>query len=312
MKKGDVVAWRLVPADQNASKAVHPAVSAFHHPAPGFETGFIFDGLSLFAPAANVGREAKLVQSLTHLVEVVALIQAQSPWGRSGVGAGRCTGRLSSVARANFMSWRLAPSTASPTGIPRPSVNRLRLTPVLPRSVGLGPVFPPAQGGLGYGSIHAQESSSPDPSIHHNVPVPPAKAARRPRRRPIPESGDGPWSRSKCSWRPTPSTGNRCAAPGNRCAAHRRYRWRRSGLEPGAVLRPRGGYLLAWESVGPAPPTGRRIPERNWWWDWLAWLGLRGGAGVTWVLLLWSSLKFSFNSGFFHRAALTGYQCFCF
>ena len=78
MKKGDVVAWRLVPADQNASKAVHPAVSAFHHPAPGFETGFIFDGPSFFAPAANVGREAKLVQSLTHLVEVVALIQAQS------------------------------------------------------------------------------------------------------------------------------------------------------------------------------------------------------------------------------------------
>ena len=56
--KGDVVAWRLVPADQNASKAVHPAVSAFHHPAPGFETGFIFDGPSFFAPAANVGREA--------------------------------------------------------------------------------------------------------------------------------------------------------------------------------------------------------------------------------------------------------------
>ena len=86
MKKGDVVAWRLVPADQNASKAVHPAVSAFHHPAPGFETGFIFDGLSLFAPAANVGREAKLVQSLTHLVEVVALIQTQTLgtlWGGS-------------------------------------------------------------------------------------------------------------------------------------------------------------------------------------------------------------------------------------
>ena len=60
------------------------------------------------------------------------------------------------MARTSLISWRLAPSTASPTGIPWASVNRLRLTPALPRSVGLGPVFPPTQGGLGHGSVHAQ------------------------------------------------------------------------------------------------------------------------------------------------------------
>ena len=53
------------------------------------------------------------------------------------------------------MSWRLAPSTAKPTGMPWASVRRLRLTPPLPRSVGLGPVFPPAQGRLGHSPIHA-------------------------------------------------------------------------------------------------------------------------------------------------------------
>ena len=40
--------------------------------------------------------------------------------------------------------------------MPSASVNRLRLTPFLPRSVGLGPVFPPAQGRFGHGAVHAQ------------------------------------------------------------------------------------------------------------------------------------------------------------
>ena len=51
----------------------------------------------------------------------------------------RARGRkLSSVARTSFMSWRLAPSTASPTGMTPASVNRLRLTPLLP-----APCLPP-------------------------------------------------------------------------------------------------------------------------------------------------------------------------
>ena len=37
--------------------------------------------------------------------------------------------------------------------MPWASVNRLRLTPPLPRSVGLGPVFPPAQGRFGHGAV---------------------------------------------------------------------------------------------------------------------------------------------------------------
>jgi len=60
------------------------------------------------------------------------------------------------VARTSFMSWRLAPSTTRPTGTPWASVNRLRLTPPLPRSVGLAPVFPSAQGRFGHGAAHAQ------------------------------------------------------------------------------------------------------------------------------------------------------------
>src|SRR5258706_4268973 len=78
------------------------------------------------------------------------------PCGRSAVGSGRSTTRLSMVGRTNFMSCRLAPSTTRPSGTPCPSVSTLRLTPDLPRSVGLGPAFPPAQGRLGQRPIHRQ------------------------------------------------------------------------------------------------------------------------------------------------------------
>jgi hypothetical protein len=43
-----------------------------------------------------------------------------------------------------------------PIGTPCPSVSRLRFTPRLLRSVGLGPVFPPAQWGLGHRPIHRE------------------------------------------------------------------------------------------------------------------------------------------------------------
>ena len=155
MKEGDVVVGRLVPTDQNAPEAVQPAVSAFHHPAAGFEPSFPFDGLSLFASTPDVGGEAELVQGAAYLSEVVALVQAQTLGMRWG-GRRRGTGRRSTVDRTSFMSWRLVPSTASPTGIPWASANRLRLTPRLPRSVGLGPVFFPAQRGFGHGPVQAQ------------------------------------------------------------------------------------------------------------------------------------------------------------
>src|SRR5258708_27681197 len=61
---------------------------------------------------------------------------------------------LSMVGRTSFISWRLAPSIVRPMGTPCPSVSRLRFTPLLPRSVGLGPVFFPAQWGFGDRPIH--------------------------------------------------------------------------------------------------------------------------------------------------------------
>src|SRR4051794_5751153 len=70
---------------------------------------------------------------------------------------------LSSVASTNFLSWRLAPSTASPTGTPLASVNRLRLAPRLPRSVGFLPVRSPPSGALVIAPSMASHSQSPHP-----------------------------------------------------------------------------------------------------------------------------------------------------
>src|SRR5215472_19056602 len=63
---------------------------------------------------------------------------------------------LSKVSRSSVWSGRLAPSTASPTGTPRPSTSWLRLTPFLARSVGFLPVFFPPQGRLGHAPVHRQ------------------------------------------------------------------------------------------------------------------------------------------------------------
>src|SRR5262245_26363272 len=63
---------------------------------------------------------------------------------------------LSRVSRTIFMSGRLAPSAAQPTGTPWPSTSRLRLTPFWARSVGFLPVFFPTERRLGHAAVHAQ------------------------------------------------------------------------------------------------------------------------------------------------------------
>ena len=140
MQEGDVVLGLFLPTDEEATKAVHPTVRALHHPAAGAEARFAFERDRFFTPGADVGGEAELGHDVAHFPVVIAFVQTQ-PLGCSAVGSGRGTTTLSRVSRVSFMSCRLAPATAKPTGTPCPSVSRLRLTPALPRSVGLGPVF---------------------------------------------------------------------------------------------------------------------------------------------------------------------------
>ena len=111
--------------------------------------------------------------------------------------------------------------------MPWASVNRLRLTPPLPRSVGLGPVFSPAQGRFGHGAVHTQPTqSSPFKAFQSHPPLP--------QRQPIPGAG-GRWTRS-CPWRPR--------LPLAQCAARRRCHWRRCGQGPEAGRRRNDGCSL--------------------------------------------------------------------
>ena len=87
-----------------------------------------------------------MLQGIAIICRKSHLCPGTSPVGATRMGSGRTTTRLSMVARTSFISCRLAPSIARPSGTPWPSVSRLRLTPDLPRSVGLGPVFSPPSG----------------------------------------------------------------------------------------------------------------------------------------------------------------------
>ena len=280
MKKGDVVVRGLVPAHQNAPKAVHPTVSALHHPTPGFESGLPFDSLGLFAPAPDVGREAELFQGPAHLIKVVTLVQAQTlrmlrsrrrSLHREAVHRGPHQLHVVAVGPIHRQPHRNAP------GLGQQAALDPGLAPV--GRVGTG--FSPRPRGTWSWPRSYSANSSPDPSIHRNVPTPSAIVPGTPRRRPIPESADGPWSRSKCRWHPRPSTGSRCAA-------RRRYRWRRSGPAPGAGLRPGDGCSPAGESGGPVPPKVRRTPDRSRWWGWPERPGRHDSVEAVWVLSLWS------------------------
>src|SRR5215469_777288 len=80
MKKGQVVLGLFVPADEQATKAVHPRVHSFHHPTARFEPSLLFDGAGFFSAWADMGGKAEFAQEVAYLVVVIALVQAHPLW----------------------------------------------------------------------------------------------------------------------------------------------------------------------------------------------------------------------------------------
>src|ERR687884_480783 len=74
MKKGQVVLGLFVPADEQATKAVHPRMRSFHHPTARFEPGLLFDGSGFFSSWADMGSKAEFAQDVAYLVVVIALV----------------------------------------------------------------------------------------------------------------------------------------------------------------------------------------------------------------------------------------------
>src|SRR5260370_19986101 len=80
MEQGQVILRLFVPPNEQAAKAVHPGMAAFHDPTACFEARLPLDGLGLFSAWANVGGQAECTQDVAHLIIVVALVQTHPLW----------------------------------------------------------------------------------------------------------------------------------------------------------------------------------------------------------------------------------------
>jgi hypothetical protein len=116
----------LGPANEDRAVAVQPGVSGLDDPAPGAPGSVADLRRQLLAAGADVRLEALRNRQLADVVVVVAASQAQAL--RRGVGG--AIGVDASVASSSFMSWRLAPSCASPIGTPAASVRTERFAPL--------------------------------------------------------------------------------------------------------------------------------------------------------------------------------------
>ena len=84
MEEGEIVVAFLVPTNQDPTKAVHPTMSAFHHPPPSSDTRLLFERVRFFAPRPQMRGEAKHCQRGPHLRIVVPFIQTQTLGVRRG------------------------------------------------------------------------------------------------------------------------------------------------------------------------------------------------------------------------------------
>ncbi len=72
MKKRQVVVHLLIPANQDAAKAIHPTMGPFYHPSSGFESRLAFERPRFFPPRPDMRGEAELAQCRSHFFIVVS------------------------------------------------------------------------------------------------------------------------------------------------------------------------------------------------------------------------------------------------
>ena len=143
LDEGQVVGDLPLPANQPSTELVRPGVGTLDDPMVGPPLAVPFH-LELLVPSGTDGMgEAAGFDHRPHAVEVVPLVHAQVLGDRRRKNAPRLEGGSTSL-----QSFLFAGATTTARGIPAPSVRRLRLVPLLARSVGLGPVASPPRGAL--------------------------------------------------------------------------------------------------------------------------------------------------------------------
>jgi hypothetical protein len=162
---------------------------------------------------------------------------------------------LSIVSRTRFISWRLAPSTASPMGTPCPSVRTLRFTPLFALSVGLDPLFfRPAA----LFPSHHPGSTTPIPGLatRQTVRPLPARTSQTHPPPPTPENDHAPWNGDKSLFHPGHPIDSLFAKQRNLIIACRGIIWRSLAFRfsfghPSTIPVIRIGSKMAGEVVSP-------------------------------------------------------------
>jgi len=80
MQHSQVSFSEFLPAYQDATETIHPAMGAFHHPASSLEAGFVLDCLRFLATCTDVRGKAELFHDLAYLLIIVPLVQTQPLW----------------------------------------------------------------------------------------------------------------------------------------------------------------------------------------------------------------------------------------
>src|SRR6266545_1591297 len=247
----------LLPAHQDAPKAVHPTVAAFNNPAAGALTSLTRDLLGFFATCANVGRKAKLRQDRPHLVVVIAFVQTHA---LRLLCAGFGTRNHDAFDRGT-QQFHVVPVGAVNR---QPNRDAVALGQQAALDAALGAVgrigaglFPP-RAALWSLPRPYSASSSQSLSAHRSVRRRLARASQTHQLRPIPESGPGRWT-----WRTTRSGSG--PPTGNPFGTHKRSHRRRRDRAHAVAHRRSGGYLRAPAVAAPVRPRVHRRCGSPWW-----------------------------------------------
>jgi hypothetical protein len=288
MQKRDVIFSRLVPADQNASEAVHPTMRPLDHPPAGFESSCALNRLSFLAPCANMSGETKLLQYLAHFIVVITFIQTHALrllrgwlWALHRVAFDRLSHHFHIIpigsvhGQPNWDPAGVRQQTSFNAGLS--AVGRV-LAGFFPRPMAL------------WSSRHPYlAKSSLSHAVHHSVPARSAKTPRTRLLRPILENGDGRLNRNRSRSYQAPSTGNLYAG-------HRTYRWRIYGREPAGDRRQSDAYSHTEAVKAPVRPITRPRFQNRPLWDWSVSLA---ACVVQWMFSTFSSSRESTRNGVF-------------
>ena len=98
MQQTNIVTSFLLPADQNPSEPVEPAMRPLHFPAPGSIAGYELQVRGFFIPGSDVRRVTQLFEQFSHFGRVVAFVQAKM----LRLSFARCWSSYDDVAKGRF------------------------------------------------------------------------------------------------------------------------------------------------------------------------------------------------------------------